>query len=72
MHEHFNLEHGADMVTFSKKMLAGGIYHKVLQCKHSPIAAQQPVGEDDIFGKVQGSCRVLTIDCKKKSNDCRL
>ena len=31
MHEHFNLEHGADMVTFSKKMLAGGIYHKVLQ-----------------------------------------
>jgi len=28
MHEHFNLEHGADIVTFSKKMMAGGLYHK--------------------------------------------
>jgi len=27
-HEHFNLEEGADLVTFSKKMLAGGVYHK--------------------------------------------
>merc|ERR1712198_244881 len=27
-HEHFNLEHGADIVSFSKKMLAGGIFHK--------------------------------------------
>ena len=31
MHDHYNLEHGADMVTFSKKMMAGGIYHKVRQ-----------------------------------------
>lgn len=27
-HEHFNLDHGADIVSYSKKMLAGGIYHK--------------------------------------------
>jgi len=27
-HEHFELEHGPDIVTFSKKMLSGGIYHK--------------------------------------------
>ncbi|XP_071746055.1 4-aminobutyrate aminotransferase, mitochondrial isoform X2 [Lepeophtheirus salmonis] len=27
-HEHFDLEHGPDIVTFSKKMLSGGIYHK--------------------------------------------
>ena len=27
-HEHFNLEHGADIVTYSKKMLAAGMYHK--------------------------------------------
>jgi len=27
-HEHFDLEHGPDAVTFSKKMLSGGIYHK--------------------------------------------
>lgn len=29
MHEHFNLRDGIDVVTFSKKMLSGGIYHKV-------------------------------------------
>ena len=29
MHEHFYLRDGIDVVTFSKKMLAGGIYHKV-------------------------------------------
>ena len=27
-HEHFQLEDGADIVTYSKKMLAAGIYHK--------------------------------------------
>jgi len=27
-HEHFDLEHGPDIVTFSKKMLSGGIFHK--------------------------------------------
>lgn len=27
-HEHFDLKHGPDLVTFSKKMLSGGIYHK--------------------------------------------
>ena len=27
-HEHFNLEGGADLVTYSKKMLAAGLYHK--------------------------------------------
>lgn len=27
-HEHFDLQHGPDAVTFSKKMLSGGIYHK--------------------------------------------
>jgi len=27
-HEHFELEHGPDALTFSKKMLSGGIYHK--------------------------------------------
>jgi len=27
-HEHFELEHGPDAMTFSKKMLSGGIYHK--------------------------------------------
>ena len=27
-HEHFSLEEGADLVTYSKKMLAAGIYHK--------------------------------------------
>ena len=27
-HEHFNLEHGADIVTYSKKMLAAGMFHK--------------------------------------------
>ncbi len=26
-HEHFALPHGPDLVTFSKKMLSGGIYH---------------------------------------------
>ena len=29
MHEHFNLPEAPDLVTFSKKMLSGGIYHKV-------------------------------------------
>ena len=27
-HEHFDLEHGPDIMTFSKKMISGGIYHK--------------------------------------------
>lgn len=27
-HEHFELETAPDIVTFSKKMLTGGIYHK--------------------------------------------
>ena len=27
-HEHFNLSEAPDIVTFSKKMLAGGIFHK--------------------------------------------
>ena len=27
-HEHFDLEHGPELVTFSKKMLSGGIYGK--------------------------------------------
>ena len=27
-HEHFDLPEAPDMVTFSKKMLTGGIYHK--------------------------------------------
>jgi len=27
-HEYFELEHGPDAMTFSKKMLSGGIYHK--------------------------------------------
>jgi len=27
-HEHFQLEHGPDLMTFSKKVLSGGIYHK--------------------------------------------
>ena len=27
-HEHFDLEHGADIVTYSKKMLAAGMFHK--------------------------------------------
>jgi len=27
-HEHFDLEHGPDIVSFSKKMLSGGIFHK--------------------------------------------
>merc|ERR1719510_2878760 len=27
-HEHFDLEHGPDLMTFSKKMLSGGIYTK--------------------------------------------
>jgi 4-aminobutyrate aminotransferase-like enzyme len=26
-HEHFEMEHGPDIVTFAKKMLTGGIYH---------------------------------------------
>ncbi len=26
-HEHFGMPHGPDLVTFSKKMLLGGIYH---------------------------------------------
>jgi 4-aminobutyrate aminotransferase-like enzyme len=30
MHEHFNLREAPDLVTYSKKMLAGGIYHKVM------------------------------------------
>jgi hypothetical protein len=30
MHEHFNLNEAPDLVTYSKKMLAGGIYHKVM------------------------------------------
>jgi hypothetical protein len=30
MHEHFNLKEAPDLVTYSKKMLAGGIYHKVM------------------------------------------
>ncbi len=29
MHEHFDLPEAPDLVTFSKKMLSGGIYHKV-------------------------------------------
>jgi 4-aminobutyrate aminotransferase/(S)-3-amino-2-methylpropionate transaminase len=36
MHEHYDLEHGADVVTFSKKMLSGGIYHK------ADLAPKQP------------------------------
>jgi hypothetical protein len=31
MHEHFNLREAPDLVTYSKKMLAGGIYHKVMR-----------------------------------------
>ena len=27
-HEHFELEDGPDIVSFSKKMLSGGIFHK--------------------------------------------
>jgi hypothetical protein len=30
MHEHHNLKDAPDLVTFSKKMLSGGIYHKVI------------------------------------------
>jgi 4-aminobutyrate aminotransferase/(S)-3-amino-2-methylpropionate transaminase len=26
-HEHFEMEHGPDIVTFAKKMFTGGIYH---------------------------------------------
>jgi len=35
MHEHFNLQESPDLVTFSKKMLSGGIFHK------SELAPQQ-------------------------------
>jgi hypothetical protein len=31
MHEFYHLREAPDLVTFSKKMLAGGIYHKVEQ-----------------------------------------
>jgi len=42
-HEHFNLEHGADIVTYSKKMLAAGIYHKKdLAPKHPARYSKDP------------------------------
>ena len=45
-HEHFNLEHGADIVTFSKKMLSGGIFHKQdLAPKHPARIFNTWVGE---------------------------
>jgi len=45
-HEHFNLEHGADIVTFSKKMLTGGMYHKQeLAPKHPARIFNTWVGE---------------------------
>lgn len=33
-HEHFDLAHGPDILTFSKKMLSGGVYHKK---SHRPL-----------------------------------
>jgi len=45
-HEHFNLEHGADIVTYSKKMLAAGMYHKKeLAPKHPARIFNTWVGE---------------------------
>lgn len=46
MHEHYDLEDGADIVTFSKKMLAGGLYHKQdLAPKHPARIFNTWVGE---------------------------
>jgi len=46
MHEHFNLRDGIDVVTFSKKMLSGGIYHKAeLAPKHAARIFNTWVGE---------------------------
>ena len=45
-HEHFQLEDGADIVTYSKKMLAAGIYHKKdLAPKHPARIFNTWVGE---------------------------
>ena len=45
-HEHFNLEHGIDIVTYSKKMLAAGMYHKKeLAPKHPARIFNTWVGE---------------------------
>ena len=35
-YEHFEMEHGPDIVTFAKKMFSGGIYHNR---KHRPKQA---------------------------------
>lgn len=46
MHEHFDLTYPPDLVTFSKKMLAGGIYHKPeLAPKHAARIFNTWVGE---------------------------
>jgi len=46
MHEHFDLKDGADIVTYSKKMLAAGIYHKKeLAPKHPARIFNTWVGE---------------------------
>ena len=57
-HEHFELENGPDLVTYSKKMLAGGVYHKQeLAPKHPARIFNTWVGEPSklvnapLFGK---------------------
>jgi len=45
-HQHFDLEGGADIVTYSKKMLAAGLYHKKdLAPKHAARIFNTWVGE---------------------------
>ncbi len=60
-HEHFEMEHGPDIVTFAKKMLTGGIYHNK---EHRPKQAARIMNT-----WVGDPHKVLMLKEVKKSRD---
>ena len=61
-HEHFNLADAPDIVTFSKKMLAGGIFHK------SDLAPKAACRIRTVFIFTDSTCGKMGIRVLRSSN----